>query len=247
MKHDCSSMPAPDEVHVWTLPLDRQDHETESLVHLLDPDELTRLERFRCQTTARRFITSHAGLRLLLSHYLRLPFSKIRYVSGCNGKPALLPPASLHFSLSHSSDLAVVAVSPHPVGIDLEQIDRNIPFESIARRFFSSAEQQALGSLPQDRRLQAFYLCWTRKEAYLKASGAGFSLPCNCFDVSVTPGEPAELLQHGLDQGEPLRWQLHDLLLPTGFQGSLAVTKNTNRISRHSGAWNAPPLSHFHP
>ena len=233
------------EAHVWALPLDPSPgHEFAEL--LLDQEEQTRLARLKHPAVARRFTLAHAGLRLLLSHYSGRPCAIVRYCHGDHGKPELTPLSPIHFNLSHSSDLALIAISLQSVGVDLEYIDSNIPFESMATRYFSSTESRVLNSLPEPLQLQSFYACWTRKEAYLKASGSGFSLPCNCFDVSLAPGEQPALLQHTLDKDQPLHWRIYDLSLPGGFQGSVATTKSTSDIRQYSGVWGNPPLS-FHP
>lgn len=234
---------AQDEAHVWSIPLDQPDHEAGALIRLLDPDELDRLKRLRCQLTSRRFIMAHAALRLLLSYYCGVPSARIRYAFGPHGKPELLAPLDINFNISHSGDLAVAAVSLHPVGIDLERIAHDIPFESIARRYFSSAEYEVLRSLPEHLRLQSFYACWTRKEAYAKATGAGFSFPSSFFDVSLAPGQPPELAHHRLDPDEPLRWRIHDLCLPPGFHGAVVIPAETATINQHRGTWGVLPLS----
>ena len=230
------------EVHVWTLPLDPFPG-IESAELLLDQEEQTRLARLKHPSVARRFTMAHAGLRLLLSHYSRLPCAMVRYCQGEHGKPELTPSSPIHFNLSHSSGLALIAVSLQPVGVDLEYVDGNIPFESMAAHYFSSNESRVLGALPESQRLQSFYACWTRKEAYLKASGSGFSLPCSSFDVSLAPGDQPALLQHTLYKEEPLRWRIYDLNLPSGFQGAVVTKRSNSGICQYSGIWGIPPLS----
>lgn len=231
------------DVHVWTLPLDPATVDAGQVKNLLDPEEENRLVRLRCPTHARRFAMAHAGLRLLLSHYCGLPCENVRYLPGRHGKPELPPSASCHFSLSHSHDLALVAVSRQPVGVDLERVEPNLLFEPIAERYFSPMESAILGSLPEQVRLQSFYACWTRKEAYMKACGAGFSLPSKYFAVSLAPGTPPALLHHELDREEPSRWDLHDVFLPEGFTGALATGSGTAGIHQFSGSWDTIPLA----
>jgi 4'-phosphopantetheinyl transferase len=109
------------------------------------------------------------------------------------------------------------------VGIDLEFIRRDLEVEQIAERFFSRRETATLRALPTDLRKYAFFLCWTRKEAYIKARGEGLSLPLDQFDVSLIPGEPAALLSAQPDSDEALRWSLQELTLASGYVAALAV------------------------
>jgi 4'-phosphopantetheinyl transferase len=109
------------------------------------------------------------------------------------------------------------------VGIDLEFIRRDLEVEQIAERFFSRQEIATLRALPADLRRDAFFLCWTRKEAYIKARGEGLSLPLDQFDVSLIPGEPAALLSTRPDSDEALRWSLQELPLGSGYVAALAV------------------------
>jgi 4'-phosphopantetheinyl transferase len=109
------------------------------------------------------------------------------------------------------------------IGIDLEFMRCDLEVEEIAERFFSRRETATLRALPTDLRKYAFFLCWTRKEAYIKARGEGLSLPLNQFDVSLIPGEPAALLSAQPDSDEALRWSLHEMTIASGYVAALAV------------------------
>jgi 4'-phosphopantetheinyl transferase len=109
------------------------------------------------------------------------------------------------------------------VGIDLEYIRSDLQVEQLAERFFSRREIATLRTLPPEVQRQAFFLCWTRKEAYLKARGEGLSLPLDQFDVSLIPGEPAALLSTQRDPYEVSRWSLQELTPAPGYAAALAV------------------------
>ena len=186
------------EVHVWRASLDEFPSQIDIFLHTLAADEQKRAERFYFQRDRERFITAHGVLRAILGLYLnRAPkYLSFRYSS--HGKPALAWESggdAIRFNMSHSHGVALYAVTrDREVGIDVEFIRRDLAVEQIAERFFSRRETATLRALPTALREHAFFLCWTRKEAYIKARGEGLSLPLDQFDVSLIPGEPAALL-----------------------------------------------------
>src|SRR5207249_8265351 len=145
-----------------------------------------------------RFIVGRAVLRLILAGYVHELPRRLRFDYGPHGKPALAhdgKPHATHFNVSHSQGLAVYAITRgKEIGIDIEYVCPARSIDAVAETAFSPWELAALQSLPPDRRQIAFFTCWTRKEAYLKARGEGLSLPLEQFDVSLAPGEPAALL-----------------------------------------------------
>ena len=216
-----------DEVHVWlSAPTELECH-AGMLLHLLAPDERERAERHRTGGGHARFVIERATLRLLLGSYLGILPAAARLEYGPHGKPALAPGSgdgSLRFNLSHTHDRALFAFARcRELGVDIEHI-RPLPQANlIAARWFSWAEQAALRALPESEKMAAFFRCWTRKEAYVKAVGGGISLSLSSFDVSLAPGEPAALLaaRNHLDGAE--RWALHDLPPIPGNESALAV------------------------
>lgn len=148
---------------------------------------------------------------------------------GCNafGKPFLKGIArqeSPCFNLSHSGELLLVAVAlGREVGIDLERLRGGLDFRSLAQRFFSKRETSSLLALPADRRKEAFFACWTRKEACVKAFGRGLAFPLEQFDVSVHPDRAAKLLAIRGGQLPHRRWRLADLPAPPGYAAALAA------------------------
>lgn len=217
-----------DEVHVWRASLDESQTEIDRFLHTLAADEQSRAARFHFQRDHERFIVAHGILRTILGFYLNRAPNSLSFCYGLHGKPALVVEpggATICFNMSHSRGVALYAVSRgRKVGIDVESI-RSLgdEHEKIVDRFFSRRETASLRALPTDLQNYAFFLCWTRKEAYIKARGEGLSLPLDQFDVSLIPGEPAALLSTRPDSDEAFRWNLRELDLTSGYVGALAV------------------------
>lgn len=207
------ALPA-DAVHVWRVDLRVSPDCVRCLAATLSSAERARAARFRFPEHRERFIVSHGALRNILSRYLNAPASELAFEANTHGKPALTPPehAWLQFNLTHSGDLALVAVTrDRPVGIDVEH---KIPPDDPARlvaQFFSANENAAFNALPESQREAAFFAGWTRKEAYIKALGEGLSTPLDQFDVTLAPAQPARLLADRLHPDHPTHWSLLDL------------------------------------
>lgn len=208
----------PEGVDLWYVPLDCASEVIERWASTLDADERARAARFVLSEHGRRYTAARGALRELLGRYLDLPPAEVRFAYGQQGKP-YLPGDPFHFNLSHSEELAAVAVAQRPVGVDVERVRPLEDAAAIAERFFSPAECAALRSLPPE----AFFHCWARKEAYLKARGDGLTHPLDAFDVAVDPAAPARLLAHRLDPDEPRRWVLRALAPPAGYVGAVAI------------------------
>jgi 4'-phosphopantetheinyl transferase len=193
----------------------------------LAADEIARAERFYFQKDREHFIVARGLLRLILSCYLYVAPDQLRFCYGSHGKPALAITSGqdrLCFNLAHAHGLALYAVARgREVGIDLERL-RLIPdAEQIAARFFSPRENAVFRALPSSKRQEAFFNCWTRKEAYIKAVGDGLARPLDRFEVSLRPGEPARLLSVEGDAQEASRWVLQDLTPAPGYVAAIAV------------------------
>lgn len=216
-----------DEVHVWRTTLDLAPTRIESLYAVLTADEQARAARFFFQKDRGHFIAARGILRIILARYLHQEPQQIRFKYNYYGKPCLSPESEsepLHFNLSHSDGLALYAVTyGRRVGVDLERVRPALADEQIAERFFSSREVAKLRSLPSHLQAEAFFNCWTRKEAYIKARGEGFSIPLDSFDVSLTPEEPATPLHVERNLNETRRWSLKELLLTPKYVAALAV------------------------
>ena len=170
-------------------------------------------------------MVGRALLRFILARYLRRQPADIVFTYGANGKPALdNTEPTLHFNLAHSENRVVYAFShAGELGVDIELV-RSLPeFESIARHFFSPEECAQLLSLPAGQRAEAFFNCWTRKEAYLKAVGDGLMVPLNSFQVSLLPDQPAAFIKLAGDRYPASQWGLFHLNFPDGYIGALAI------------------------
>jgi 4'-phosphopantetheinyl transferase len=213
---------AENEVHVWCADLDIEPPALERLAAHLSSEERVRAARFVSPTDRNRFTVARAILRELLGGYLQLPPANICIEAAPHGKPAL-PNApgvpDLRFNLSHSHGLALYAFAlQREIGIDVEKIRPEFVTEEIGERFFSARERDGLRRLPSELRSEAFFLCWTRKEAYIKARGEGLHIPLDSFDVTLTPNEAAVLTSIDSD-----RWELHCFQPRPGFVAALVV------------------------
>jgi 4'-phosphopantetheinyl transferase len=216
-----------DEVHIWRSFLNPPLWHVSALKQILAPDERARADRFVRAEDRTRFIVGRGVLRTILGRYLGLDPRQLQFSYNPFGKPALEAAAGgelIRFNVSHSGNIALYAVaSGRAIGVDIERIRLDFGTEDIAQRFFSEREVATLRALPASCRLEAFFACWTRKEAYLKARGNGLSLPLDGFDVSLVPGHPAALLDVNNDSKEAARWSLRDLFPGPDHVAALAV------------------------
>ena len=194
-----AAAPAPSSVHVWAAPLSVANERVERLAQALSPDEQARASRFRTHDLQVRFVTARGMLREILGAYLGMRPEDIRFQYDARQKPSLapaMPAPALHFNVAHSGDLALYAVATDgAVGVDVELMTPLPDARDIAGSFFSKAEQRALSVIPERDQCAAFYRIWTRKEAYLKATGMGLFTPLESFDVSVAADERPAVLR----------------------------------------------------
>jgi 4'-phosphopantetheinyl transferase len=193
----------------------------------LSDHERKRAERFQFDRDRDRFIIRRGLLRRMLGHYLHTDPAQVAFTCQSRGKPVLAgitDGQTLHFNLSHSHGLALFAVARESaLGIDLERI-RPIPeIDQIAARFFSPYENALLDDLPKEQIPEAFFHCWTRKEAYLKATGEGIADSLPEVEVSLSPGRAAQVVSIAGDLQEAALWTIHALAPAPGFVGALAV------------------------
>jgi 4'-phosphopantetheinyl transferase len=223
-------------VDVWRIPLSATRHEVTTFEPILAPDELARANRFAFARDRTRFIAARGALRFILAQYSDIAPRWIRFEYGPQGKPALARDNddSIYFNMTHSSEWALVAVSGEaPVGIDIERVQSEIDVMDIASHFFSPAERATLARIREDRRLAAFFKCWTSKEAYIKALGQGLSIPLQEFDVCVDPDCPARLLRPFAEHLNGL-WFLHDLRWGEGYRAAIATKWKTVKPIFHN-------------
>ncbi|HEX6289771.1 MAG TPA: 4'-phosphopantetheinyl transferase superfamily protein [Herpetosiphonaceae bacterium] len=216
-----------DDVHVWRIALDQPAARLPYYAQTLAPNETTRASRFYFERDRHHFTVGRGALRMILSRYIGLAPHELQFTYTSYGKPALSETTggdSLRFNLSHSAGMALCAVTRNrEVGVDIEGIRRLDDLKQIAGHFFSANESAVLHALPEEIQVDAFFTCWTRKEAYIKAIGEGLSMPLDCFDVSLVPGEPAALLAVRGNVEEAERWLLRELHPGPGYLAAIVV------------------------
>ena len=219
------------EVHIWQAQPDMHQLDLDPSA-FLSPDERERMARFRFGTDSRNFLFCRSMLRLLLASYLGTSPAELRFAYSAHGKPSLSVPAdNLQFNLSHSHGAVLYAFSRGTrIGVDVEHIRHDLIVEEIATRFFSPAEQVEIAQSPE--KYDAFFHCWTRKEAFVKARGEGLSCPLDSFDVAVSPDCDQVSLTTRPDSFEAQHWQLHSLNSFPGYAAAVAVESEPSRGSR---------------
>jgi 4'-phosphopantetheinyl transferase len=224
------------EVHIWRLEPEPS-VDLSRYFGLLDGNERDRAQRFRFPHLTRSFIVDHGRLRLILGAYAGLNPEELVFVTNEFGKPEIAntehakQAGSLRFNLSHTAGLTLLAVClDAPLGVDVEAVRPMSDWQEVARSHFSPREIAALHSAPVPDRQNAFFRCWTRKEAFLKANGHGLSMPLDSFTVSLTLGESPALLACAWDPGETSRWSLVSLSLGPEFAGALAIQRGEWKI-----------------
>jgi len=217
--------PAPGEVHLWQVGLAPASDWVARLEACLCPGEIIRANSFALPSLRRRFVVGRGSLRHILGNYLGQDPQTLALGYEPAGKPFItFEPTRLGFNLSHSGDLAIIALAQEPrIGVDLEFIDPELEIEEIAHRFFHGIEFAALMNIPAPLRRETFFNYWTCKEAYLKGIGAGLSRALHDFAIALSPPEPPRLLEDRMDGSAPARWKFVPLTLPAGLVGTVAV------------------------
>ena len=213
------------EVHVWRIELEQPDHVLESFRSTLESDELQRASRFHFEKDRRHFVAARGFLREVIGRYLNAKAAAVKFSYSGYGKPALNGEhknSPLRFNMSHSRGMALLAVTKDKqIGVDVELMRADFASEEIAQRFFSRVEVESFNALPREEQVAAFFRCWTRKEAFIKATGLGLSQPLDDFDVTLASGEPAALLRCKDDDAS--RWFLCDLEVGDDYSAALAI------------------------
>ena len=223
-----------DEVHVWHVALETEDADLKALRQILSDDERARADRFCFQQDQEKFTMARGILRELLGRYLNMEPGRVQFGYGSHGRPSLADPnrsRGMSFNVSHTNALALYAFTrDREIGIDVELIRPEMATEQIAERFFAPQEVATLRALPADAQLEGFFNCWTRKEAFIKASGEGLSLPLDSFAVSLTPGERAEILNIDGEAEATTLWSLQEIRAGAGYVAALAVKGHNWRL-----------------
>jgi 4'-phosphopantetheinyl transferase len=219
------------DVDIWIIQLEQDDEQVSCLEPVVSADERERAQRFVFAHDRRRYVVAHGMLRRILGRYIGLQPDSISFRVGPYGKPCLTESETVRFNLTHSGVLGMVAITTgREVGADVEQIRPELADLSVARRFFASAEVAALASLEGVARVRAFFACWTRKEAYIKALGLGLSLDLGSFAVTVAHDEPPRLLSANGGASEIARWQFHTIDAAPGYAATVAVERGPGQL-----------------
>jgi 4'-phosphopantetheinyl transferase len=219
---------APDEIHVWRAYLDFEPASLRGFEMTLSPDEKARAERFHFPRDKNAFVATRGILRELLGRYVGRAPTELVFDYGDRGKPSLRGTASqpVQFNVSCSHGLALMAFAVgRSVGIDVELVRPDFAGVEIAERYFAPREIEELKALPTSSLAEGFFLCWARKEAYVKARGEGLQIPLKSFRVSLTPGQPERL-----ESADSARWSLHAITADTNYVGALVVEGKEARI-----------------
>jgi 4'-phosphopantetheinyl transferase len=227
----------PGTVHIWRAALDVTGSPTQPLLEVLTADEVRRAERYRFARDRALFVATRGRLRILLGGYLDLAPSAVALTYGPSGKPEVATTwtrGRLHFNVSRSDDIALFAFAlDRRVGVDVERVRPAIAAETVVEHFFSPAEVAALRGLPAASQAQAFFNGWTRKEAYVKATGRGIGDGFGDFTVSLRPDEPAAFCTAVPASEDVARWSLCALDPAPGYAAALVVEGHGWRLERY--------------
>lgn len=226
-------------VDIWRVRLD-EPAKADIDASILSADENVRARRFHFENDRIHFIRCRSALRSLLAGYLAIPSVKIRFDYLASGKPQLAAeqnPRALQFNVSHSANMALIAVgSDRRLGVDIEKIRSDVDTAALAERFFSLRERAGLQALPDHLRVSGFYACWTRKEAFLKATGDGLSFPLADFSVTTHPDLDPELEEIRGSTDARDQWCLKDLRVDDAYRATVAFDRPHSRLETY--AWN---------
>lgn len=226
------------DAHLWTASLDVSTEELAQLALTLSASERQRAARFHFPLHRDRFVAGRGQLRLLLGNYVGQEPRDVQFSYGPAGKPALAGNQSrdLHFNLAHSGGvLAVVITRTGPVGVDVERIRPLEDAGELVARFFSARENAAFKTVPELDQAAAFFNLWTRKEAWLKATGEGIGHSLHLVEVSFLPGEPEHLLRLPPSLGDAAAWRLKAFSPAPGFIGAVALSAAASQVKFHYG------------
>jgi 4'-phosphopantetheinyl transferase len=231
-------------VHAWTVDLDAESPRVPALLTVLSGEERVRAARLRTTELRLRYVVAHGALRSILGRYLDVPPESIRFETTAFGKPYLAG-STLSFNLSHSDGLALFAVtSSGQVGVDVERIRPVTDADAIVKRYFAPGEARQYASVPPPERSATFFSTWTRKEAFLKATGLGLQRPLDSFEVEVTPGASCPWLRvSGASQPDEPRFHLRAFTPRAGYAAAIALDRQIGALELFEWTGEAVPQS----
>jgi 4'-phosphopantetheinyl transferase len=209
-------------IEVWCVETATAASVIRQLETVLSAEETERAARFQFERHRNAFVVSRGALRVLLSRYTRGSVADIVFAYGSKGKP-FLPDSGVDFNVSHTEGVALLAFAQDcALGVDVEHMRPVDDMMQIAKRFFSRGEAEELAALPEEQRETAFFRCWTRKEAYIKAVGDGLSMPLSAFRVSFKEGDPVRWINVGNETSAQSDWTLYNLDVPSAYAAAIA-------------------------
>jgi 4'-phosphopantetheinyl transferase len=219
-----------DSIHLWRIGLDGLPEAVlETRRRCLSLDEIERARRFATPLLRDRFIACRGALRILLGGYTGRPAAALILEQGPFGKPALASPAPgetapLVFNVSHSDAFALAALTlTRPIGVDLERVRALPDADQLAAQNFGPGEQSEYLALLPEWRPTGFFQCWTRKEAFIKATGEGLSRSLASFQVTLGPCQLPQIVHIDGDGDLAREWSLHAFIPETGYMAALAA------------------------
>lgn len=222
------------DVHIWRMTLNQSETTRQDLWQVLSADERQKASRFMFASDSHKYIVARAVLRMILGQYLQVSPTTLQFGYTSYGKPYLqnamsTPP--LHFNVSHSGDVALYGITRNRrIGVDVEQMRPLADEAQFVKSIFSPVEQQAFGRIRPSEKQDAFFNGWTRKEAFIKAIGLGLSFPLEAFDVSLSPGLPAQLLEVRGTPGHQ-EWSMNALSVGPAYKAAYVVEGKQHQSS----------------
>jgi len=233
-------MPIPEtgDVHVWLARSSTPDVSLPALDQVLDSAEKTAAARFIFDRHRVSYIFAHGVLRQVLGSYLECPPEQVRFGQNAFGKPHISSAgagADIRFNMSHSGDAVLIGVtSGRHIGVDIELMRQVRDLAAIAKSNFTEAERAFIYSYPPDLQQKAFFTCWARKEAFIKAVGKGLSIAVNTFDSSIPSGQPGTRIVAPKEAPDVESWWIADLTVPTEYAGAIAIEEGFKRLTYHT-------------
>jgi len=221
-------------VDVWRTRLDLPEEQINTYLALLSADEIERARRFKVKRKYREYVITRGLLRNVLGQTLDSDPGSFQFEYAEHAKPCLdedWDGKPVSFNVSHSHNQALIAITlDRNIGIDIEKIRSDVDFRRLAKRFFSTQESGALDKLDETSLPTAFFACWTRKEAFVKALGDGISFGLSEFSVSTDPGAEQVSLATHWNPSEASEWSLANIRSETGYIAAIAVQQDSFKL-----------------
>jgi 4'-phosphopantetheinyl transferase len=211
-------------IHIWKITYSDFDNEESGFGKILSKQEISRADKFYFSIDKKRYLLTRALLKNILARITGADPQKLHFKFNEHGKPHLENFKHIYFNISHSADIGLIAVTDcAAIGIDVEEYRKRLQLQEISKRFFSRYETDVLSKLPDNQKMHAFFNCWTRKEAFIKALGLGLTLPLKHFDVTLHPAEQARVIAIRYKDEKAEEWTLKDIPMENEYAAAFAV------------------------